>query len=60
MNRHNRRALNTIARRLHKGIARVRSLSTRGFNGPLGEQARIHVATLWTRYAKLTNDTSVL
>ena len=56
-NRHQRRAEASIIRRIQKSLTRVERMR---FDGPSAEQARIHVATLWTRYAKLTNDTRVL
>lgn len=55
-NRKQRRASASIIRRLGRAVQRAR----RTFDTPGGEQARIHVASLWKRYAKLTGDISVL
>lgn len=56
MNRHKRRAVASVVRRLGRGIKRA----ARTFNSPAGEGARIHVSTLWKRYAELTGDTRAL
>lgn len=56
MNRKDRRALASITRRLARGIARAH----RVFDTPAGPGARIHVASLWKRYARVTGDTSIL
>lgn len=55
-NRKQRRAVASVIRRLGKGIERAR----RTFDTPAGEGARIHVASLWKRYAELTGDTRPL
>lgn len=56
MNRHNRRAIKSVARRMARGIARAK----RTFDTPAGAGARIHVSNLWKRYVELTGDTRVL
>lgn len=55
-NRKQRRASASIIRRLGRAIERAR----RTFDKPGGEQARVHVASLWKRYAALSGDISVL
>lgn len=56
MNRHQRRAVASIARRMRRGIDRA----SRTWATPEGARARIHVANLLKRYVELTGDTKVL